>query len=383
MCLSGSDGAVTGYDVGVVGGGIAGVAVACAAARRGLSVVLLEREEALSSHSTGRSAASVDGSIGPEAVRALTRASMPYFADDGYADGRRSLLTVRPVMLTAGADGEARLHETAETVLGSLPAARMLSGPEAMQLCPVLRPGSVEAALLMPDAYDIDTELLFERFLVNARLAGADIRRGYGIKAISWRRGRWELSGLEPTTVRVLVNAAGAWADQVAAMARVQSLGLQPLRRTALSVAGPDDCGGWPLVADIADSYYMKPWGRSQLLLSPADEVPDEPGDARPIELDVARCIEVVNGATTLSIRHVRSAWAGHRTFAADRLPVVGFDANAEGFFWCAALGGTGIQNSPALGELAGALLAGDQPPEQLVPLASQLSPHRFRRNRD
>lgn len=369
---------MTEYDVGVVGGGIAGVAVASAAARRGLSAVLVEREEALSSHSTGRSAASVDPVIGPEAVRALTGASMPYFLDDDGAGGQHSLLTARPVMLTAGADGAARLHETAETVLGWQLEARVLSGPEAVQRCPVLRPGSVEAALWIPDAYDIDPELLFERFLVNARLAGADIRRGHGIESISWRDGRWELGGLEAATVRVVVNAAGAWADQVAAMAGVQPLGLRPLRRTALAVAGPDDCGGWPLVADVDDTYYMKPWGRSQLLLSPADEVLDEPGDARPIELDVARCIEVVNEATTLSIRHVRSAWAGHRTFAEDRLPVVGYAADTEGFFWCAALGGTGIQNSPAIGELAGALLAGDQPPEELAPLAAQLSPHRL-----
>ncbi len=372
---------MTDYDIGVVGGGIAGAAVACAAARRGLSVVLIERADAYCSHSTGRSAASVDPAIGPAAVRALTRASMPYFADDRDVPSGRSLLTARPVLLTGGDDGEAKLRALAETMLASQLEVQMLSSSEAIERCPVLRPGSVAAAVWVPDAYDIDTELLFERFLAGARQSGAHIRRGYEIEEIRRRGARWELRGHEPVTVRVLVNAAGAWADQVAAMAGVQTLGLRPLRRTALAVAGPSDCEGWPLVADIDDSYYMKPWGRSQLLLSPADEMLDEPGDARPEELDVARCIEVVNAATTLSIRHVRSAWAGHRTFAEDRLPVVGFDAREGGFFWCAALGGTGIQNSPAIGELAGALLAGDEPPDPLLPLAAQLSPSRFRQS--
>ena len=367
------------YDVGVVGGGIAGAAVACFAARRGLSVVLLEREEAFSTHSTGRSAASLDPTIGPAVVQALTRASMPYFVDGDGVSGERSLLSPRPVLLIAGVGGEARLQEAVEPVLGSQREARMLSGAEAVARCPVLRPGSVVAALWVPDAYDIDTELLLERFLVSARLAGAHARRGFEVEAIRRRGARWELRGPEPLTVGVVVNAAGAWADQVASMAGVATLGLRPLRRTAFAVAGPEGCEGWPLVADIPESFYMKPWGRSQLLLSPADEVLDEPGDARADELDVARCIEGVNTATTLSIRHVRSAWAGHRTFAADRLPVVGFDGDADGFFWCAALGGTGIQNAPAIGELAGALLAGDHPAGELASLADELSPHRFR----
>ena len=121
----------------------------------------------------------------------------------------------------------------------------------------------------------------------------------------------------------------------------------------------------------------------SQLLVSPADEAPDTPGDAEAQSIDVARCIDAVAAMTMLSIEHVRSAWAGHRTFAPDRVPVVGFDPRAEGFFWCAGLGGTGIQNSPAIGELAGALLAGIPLPSETAPLADQLSPHRFQDDSD
>ena len=367
------------FDVGIVGSGIAGAAVACAAARRGLGVVLLEREEAFSMHSTGRSAASLDPTVGSSEVQALTRVSLAWLKDDQSESAERPVLNPRPVLLIAEADGETRLCQLADSVLVNWPEARMLTSTEATARCTALRAGSVVAALLVPGAYDLDADLLFERFMVSARLAGADTRRSFEIKAIDRRRSEWELCGPETVTVRTVVNAAGAWADRVAAMAGVATLGLQPLRRTAVAVAGPSECGSWPLVANIPETFYMKPWGHSQLLLSPADESPDEPGDARPQELDVARCIDQVNSATTLSIRHVRSSWAGHRTFAADRVPVVGFDTDVEGFFWCAALGGSGIQNAPAIAELAGALLAEDHPSTELAPLVEPLSPCRLR----
>ncbi len=367
------------FDVGIVGSGIAGVAVACAAAQRGLSVVLLEREEAFSMHSTGRSAASLDPTVGSAEVQALTRVSLTYLKDDQSESTARPVLNPRAVLLIAGDDGETQLRQLADSVLVKWPEAKMLTSAEATARCPVLRAESVVAALLVPDAYDLDADLLFERFMVGARLAGAETRRSFEIKAIEQRRSEWELRGPESVTVRTVVNAAGAWADRVAAMAGVATLGLQPLRRTAVAVAGPSGCDIWPLVANIPETFYMKPWGHSQLLLSPADESPDEPGDARPQELDVARCIDQVNSATTLSIRHVRSSWAGHRTFAADRVPVVGFDTEVEGFFWCAGLGGSGIQNAPAIAELAGALLDGDHPSPELAPLVEPLSPNRLR----
>ena len=151
-------------------------------------------------------------------------------------------------------------------------------------------------------------------------------------------------------------------------------MGLQPLRRTVVAVAGSAGCDAWPLVTNIPETFYMKPWDYSQFLLSPADETPEEPGDARPQEMEIARCIDQVNSATTRSIRHVRNSWAGHRTFAADRVPVVGFDTDVEGLFWCAALGGSGIQNAPAIAEPVGALLDDDDPSPELVPLVDPLS---------
>lgn len=371
---------MTDFDVAVVGSGIAGAVSACAAATRGLRVVLLEREDVPAMHSTGRSAASLDPTAGSPVVRALTRASLPYFTADQDAASERHVLRARPFMLVAEAGAASRLRDLASDLISDGCDAELLTSSEARARCSVLRPDTTDSALLISDAYDLDADRLFETFLARARLAGAAIRRGFEVDAIEQCRSGWEICGPAHVTVRTVVNAAGAWADSIAAMAGIEPLGLRPLRRTALVVAGPTGCEGWPLVASYPETFYLKPWGRSQLLLSPADERPDEPGDARPQELDVARCIDRVNAATTLSIRHVRSLWAGHRTFASDRVPVVGFDPTAEGFFWCAGLGGTGIQNAPAIGELVGALLAGDPPPAETAPLARDLSPGRFRR---
>jgi D-arginine dehydrogenase len=180
----------------------------------------------------------------------------------------------------------------------------------------------------------------------------------------------------------VVVNAAGAWADEVAAMAGLEGVGLRPLRRTAFMV--PSHQGGserWALVADIEHRWYVKPDGR-QFLCSPADETPSEPCDAKPEEIDIARAIELINGATTLDIRTVRSSWAGLRTFSPDRTMVIGPDPDSPGFIWCAGQGGTGIQTSPGAGQLVADLVLDGRPGPTFSGIdlhLDQLLPHRFR----
>ena len=178
----------------------------------------------------------------------------------------------------------------------------------------------------------------------------------------------------------IVVNAAGAWADEVARMAGVQPVGLQPCRRTVFTFASRFDSAGWPLVVGADESFYFKPEGADQILASPADEDPVEPCDVKPREIDVAAGIEAINRATTLDVRSIRSTWAGLRTFAPDRLPVVGFDPEVEGFFWCAGQGGTGIQTSPAMAALTADLISGDTPEDSLADLVTALSPTRFAR---
>ena len=112
-------------------------------------------------------------------------------------------------------------------------------------------------------------------------------------------------------TVRadVVVDAAGAWADLVAQQFAAAPVGLSALRRSVFIVDAPLGAGA-PMIDDVDEAFYVKPESGS-FLCSPADETPQEPGDARPDELEIARAIEVINEVTTLDVRHVRSCWAG------------------------------------------------------------------------
>jgi D-arginine dehydrogenase len=179
------------------------------------------------------------------------------------------------------------------------------------------------------------------------------------------------------------VNAAGAWCDEIAGLGGVPTIGLQPLRRTAFTCPAPADVDvrSWPLVADIDDRFYFKPEG-PQLLCSLADETLSPPCDATPEPLDVALAIERINEGTTLDLRHVRRAWAGLRSFVADRNPVVGYDVDAPGFFWLAGQGGYGIQTAPALARAAAGLALDAHLPQDLIDVGitdGELSPARCR----
>jgi D-arginine dehydrogenase len=165
-----------------------------------------------------------------------------------------------------------------------------------------------------------------------------------------------------------VVNAAGAWADQVGRLAGAVRIGLQPMRRTAFMTAIPDglDTPGLPLFGDIATSFYIKPEG-GQLLCSPADETPAEPHDAKPDEVEIARALDEIDAVTTLGIRSVRTPWAGLRSFATDRRFVVGEDPLQTGFFWCTGQGGYGIQTSPAAARLGAALVRAETAPADII----------------
>jgi D-arginine dehydrogenase len=180
----------------------------------------------------------------------------------------------------------------------------------------------------------------------------------------------------------VVVNAAGAWADVIAEIAGVKTVGLQPRRRTALIVDAPVGAQSdlWPMVIDVDEEFYFRP-DAGALLLSPGDETPSEPCDAQPDELDIAIAVARVEAATTLEVRRIRRSWAGLRSFVADRNPVVGYAPDAPGFFWLAGQGGYGIQTSPAMGRLACALVRGEAVPEDLVRFGvdiQALRPDRF-----
>jgi D-arginine dehydrogenase len=195
------------------------------------------------------------------------------------------------------------------------------------------------------------------------------VRRSAPVVAIDRVAERWHVAvGAETLTADVVVNAAGAWGDRIAGLAGLEPLGLQPLRRTAFTTSVPVDTHGWPLVHPLDGTFYFKPEAGGQLLCSLADETPSEPCDARPEELDIALTIERVNTATTLAISTVRSSWAGLRTFAPDRNPVIGPEPSVPSFVWMVGQGGTGIQTAPAAGRaLAALVLHGELPGELLA----------------
>lgn len=361
-------------DVLVVGGGIAGVAAAHFLTGRGRSVVLVEQETTLAYHATGRSAALFVENYGHPVVRPLTRGGRSFFRDPpaGLVDapllGPRGFLTVaRPDQLDR-LEADARRGESEGTIL------RRLTPQEAAGLVPVLRSGELAGAVWEPEAADIDVATLHQAFVRGIRRNGGEIRAGSPVTALERRPQGWAATaGGERIEAHVVVDAAGAWCDVVAGLAGVAPMGLVPKRRTAFMAPGRSEWQTWPFVAGAEHDWYFKPDG-AQLLCSPGDETPSPPCDARPDELDVAVAIERINEATTLGIRTVRSAWAGLRTFAADGGMVIGFDEAAEGFFWLAGQGGTGIQTAPAAGRLAAGLVVDGVAPGDLLDLGLDLA---------
>jgi D-arginine dehydrogenase len=361
-------------EVAIVGGGIAGMSLAAELAGR-RSVAVLEQEGELGQHATGRSAAVLLESYGGAPIRALTRASHRMLDDEGSDP---PVLSPRPLLWIGDGTTAGAVARLADEVAGLQP----ISTADALARCPVLRPDAAVGAALESAAHDIDVAALLQGYVARAVAGGARLVRGGRLHAAERESGSWVLHHTAGALrADVVVDAAGAWADAVAGVLGARALGLTPMRRTIAIARSPRPVDPhWPLVASIDDTFYFRPEG-PHLLVSPADETPSEPCDARPEELDVALALERVNAATDLGLRSVVTSWAGLRTFAADRAPVVGFDPEVEGLFWLAGQGGYGIQTAPALARLAGALLDGDPSADALVPGLdlADLSPGRLR----
>ncbi len=368
------------FDVAVIGGGIAGVTAACGAAATGRSVVLLEQESELAFHTTSRSAAMFLENEGRPMFHRLSTASRAFFETE-HPELDAPLLDPLPVLQV----GTAENHDAfvATEAAATTRALRLIEGDELFERCPVLRPGVVTIGLFEATAASVDVMALHQLFLRRARGSGAEVWRSARVAEIERRPGRWRLStAAGAVEADVVVNAAGAWGDDVAIMAGVQPVGLVPLRRTAFTARTDVDTSGWPFVyAPISHLHcYFKPEAGGQLLCSLSDETPSPPCDARPEEVDVALALDHINALTTLELRSVARAWAGLRTFAPDREPVFGWDDRVEGFLWLVGQGGCGIVTSPAAGEIVGALVAGEPPPESIAEVGltyGRLAPRR------
>ena len=346
----------------VIGGGIAGASAGYFLAPSG-TVTLLEREAVPGYHSTSRSAALFSEYYGNEVVRALTAASRPFYLSPppGFA---APLVTARGVIALGPRGAEDRFDEVLAAGLTAPTPVREIEAAEAFRHCPVLRPGWFSRAMLKPAAMDVDVDAVHQGFLRGIRARGGRVLHPARLLALGRRGGRWHaVTDAGEFSADGVVNAGGAWADEVAGLAGVEPAGLTPLRRTAFIVAPPAGAAvtGWPMVADVTETFYFKPES-GRLLISPSDATPVPPGDARPDDIDVAAAIDRVQAATTLVIRHVQQAWAGLRTAAADDTPVIGEAPGAPGFCWLAGLSGYGIQSAPATGQIAAALLTGRAP---------------------
>jgi D-arginine dehydrogenase len=363
-------------DIVVIGAGIAGVGVAAAVAGDH-RVVILEQEERPAYHTSGRSAAIFVQNYGNAVIRALSRASAPMFAAADRALFPTPLLSARGLLTVADRDGVEHHRE----LLASAEGLQRIEPREAAAMVPILDLDQIAEASYEPDAQDIDVAALHQGWLKSARAAGAGLLLDARVERGERRGGRWIVETPRyRVSAAMVVNAAGAWADRVAAACGVAQIGLQPLRRSIAVLPCPDgyDCRRWPGVNDAAETWYAKPEA-GKLLVSPAEEIPVEPHDAFVDDMVLAEGIDRYQQKMRTPVTHVERSWAGLRTFAPDRTPVAGFDRGAEGFFWLAGQGGYGMQTGPALSRLAGQLIRRDAVAADLETIVPALSPDRFR----
>lgn len=368
----------------VIGGGVAGLSAAAALAPRG-RVLLLEAEEALGYHSSGRSATFSHFGIGDRTVRALTDYSRAFFLtpqDDPAAPplSRRAtalFVATRPMMDTLES-----LHAAMARFTDGLSWA---GEAEMKALFPPLRTGPDAAVrgIVDPNGLRLDADALLQAYARAIRAHGGALHLGQRVVSIAKAGPDWSVrteSG-ETWTAPILVNATGAWADKVAVMAGVRPLGLQPKRRTIIVVDPPEgaEVRDWPFLKTAVDDFYMLPEA-GKLLASPVDEIDSEPTDAAPEEYDIALAAAKVEQYTMLTVRRIGHKWAGLRSFVADRVPTAGFAPDAPGFFWLAGQGGYGLQTAPAMARITEAMVTDGPWPAKLT--AMGVTPDRIRPER-
>ncbi|MEN9682896.1 MAG: hypothetical protein RLZZ427_647 [Pseudomonadota bacterium] len=340
------------YDFVIVGAGIAGASLAAGLAAHGRTLVI-EAEAQPGYHATGRSAAFWTESYGGPGVQPLTTASGPFLREHGFLTPRGALTLARSGELAA-------LDAFIATFAGQGVRVERLDRAGLEARLPGLDAEWAQGAW-EPDCCDIDVARLHQHWLAQAARGGAELRCNARLVQAARRGGAWNLGLADGTTLRarVVVNAAGAWADPVAELVGARALGIRPYRRTVAQLRmGRTVPADLPLVLGIDERFYFKPEA-GKLWLSPHDETPSPPCDAAPEEIDVAVAIERLAGVVDWPVEHVEHKWAGLRSFAPDRLPVYGFDPAVPDLFWFAGQGGFGIQTAPAAADLALRLLLG------------------------
>ena len=356
-------------DILVIGGGIAGLSAAARLSHLG-EVRLLERETALGYHTSGRSAALFEECYGKPAVVALNRASHRYLAEaNGGVLSPRGLLMIAHDDLKAEFDVDVAAMEL-----------DLIDKDKALALWPDLNPASFTMAAYGAHAWDIDTDRLMQNFAREVKANGGTISTKAEVRAIRKGRIDWEveLTTGETISAQILVNAAGSWADKIAEMAGIPTIGFTPYRRSMGRIPAPGgaDVSGWPMIFGAGETWYAKP-DAGALIVSPAEEFLMEPHDAFADDMTLAEGIARYEEHMKTPVTRLLSSWAGLRTFAPDRQLVLGPDARDPSFVWSAGQGGYGFQTSPAASQLVADLVAGRQPELDGETVAA-LSPARF-----
>lgn len=355
-------------DFVVIGGGIAGISVAARLSHVG-KVTVLEAESGLGYHASGRSAAMFEETYGLPSTIALNHASRDY-----HRDANGGVLSTRGLMLIGGADD----HDAFARDMASM-QMQQLSLNDATQLVPILNTGVVERVGHHSEAWDIDTDRLIQNFAREIRANGGAVLTSERVAAINKTQVGWQaVTSNSAFTATMLVNAAGAWVDQIANLAGVASLGFTPYRRSMARIPAPGghDVSAWPMMFGPGESWYAKP-DAGKLLVSPAEEEPVEPHDAWADDMVLAEGIARYQAVVTEPVTRLENSWAGLRTFAPDRNLVIGRDLMVPDFFWHAGQGGYGFQTAPASSQLAADLISG-RPSELDADVIAALAPARF-----
>lgn len=364
-------------DMIVIGGGIAGLSAAAALSKHA-RVTLVEAEEQIGFHSSGRSATMVHYALGDRLVRALTLASRPFF-DDPPEHFRDAPLGHRMPVLVHAREDEKEALDRLDREISVFTQLERLDAPEVHKLCPLLR-DDARHGIADRNGMRLDPHALLQGNLRHLKSNRGELHVVARVRDIEHRAGAWHVTSErgETYSAPLLVNAAGSWADHIAGLAGVQPLGLKPLRRTIITFDAPPDTrlDGLPFAKTVGDELYFAPEG-GRLFASPMDEVPSDPCDAQPHEYEVALAAHRMEERTIVKIGRIHSKWAGLRTFTPDRHPAVGFAPDAEGFFWLAGQGGFGLQTSPAIAAIAASLIAREPWPLADV-RPDELDPGRF-----
>lgn len=349
----------------VIGGGIAGVSVAAELSPHG-RVILIEAEEALAYHTSGRSAALYEPGYGPPAILELSRASGAGLAELG-------VLSPRGVMLVAAAgETEGFADEAAAMDLSEIDIA------QAVATCPALDARILGRAAFGGKAQDIDTDLLIQTLLRRARQNGAQVELRAPVGQISRRDGLWRVSTPKGDfEAPVLINAAGAWGDRIAQMAGVAPIGLQPMRRSMARIPAPGgyDVSRWPMLLGVRESWYAKP-DAGALIVSPCEADPTTPHDAWADDMVLAEGLARYEALMRFPVERVIANWAGLRSFTPDGSPAYGRDPEQPDFVWFVGQGGYGFQSSLAAARFLADRVLGRATDPRLTAL---LDPARFR----